>query len=120
MYLSYDRYGLEASCSGCPNATAVTLSDIGFGDVWLCSGQSNMEGEVHCLIRQFLTVVDPVLTTISRNSSYERAANGTYDHIRLYQAGWRRQRKVSTWIMPQEPDDSQGLVESAPPCRSSY
>ena len=47
--------------------------------VWVCSGQSNME--------------DPVLTTVSRNESYQLAASGKYDHIRIYQTGWRLQRK---------------------------
>ncbi len=34
------NYTVEAKCiNGCPNTTSVTLSDIGFGDVYLCSGQ---------------------------------------------------------------------------------
>ena len=65
--------------------------------VWVCSGQSNME--------------DPVLTTVSRNESYQLAASGKYDHIRIYQTGWRLQRKVSTWILPQQPDDQQGYPQ---------
>lgn len=38
-------YNLTAACTGCTNATAApaTLSEVGFGDVFLCSGQSNME-----------------------------------------------------------------------------
>jgi hypothetical protein len=90
-------YSIAASCSGCPNATASTLTDVGFGETWLCSGQSNME--------------DPVLTTVSRNESYAAVATGKYDHIRLYQTGWRMGRKSPTWIMPQEPDDSQGYPQ---------
>jgi hypothetical protein len=74
----------------------VTLDDVGFGDVFLCSGQSNME--------------DPVLTTMSRNESYAEAATGALDHIRLFQMGWRFQRKSPTWILPQAPDDDQGCV----------
>ena len=31
-------YSIVASCSGCANATAATLTDVGFGDIWLCSG----------------------------------------------------------------------------------
>jgi hypothetical protein len=33
-------YALEAACDGCPNAAAATLSGVGYGDVFLCSGQS--------------------------------------------------------------------------------
>jgi len=68
-------YTITARCDACDNATAASLTDVAFGDVWLCSGQSNME--------------DPVLTTLSRNSSYAAVLNGAYDHIRLYQVGWR-------------------------------
>jgi sialate O-acetylesterase len=64
-------YTIEARCDTCVNQTAATLVDVAMGDVWLCSGQSNME--------------DPVLTTVSRNVSYDAVANGGYDHIRLFQ-----------------------------------
>ena len=92
-------YTVAALCSGCTNATGVQLNGVGFGEVWLCSGQSNME--------------DPVLTTVSRNESYAAAATGKYDHVRLYQAGWRMGRKTPTWIMPQKPDDSQGYPQQS-------
>ena len=64
-------YTIEARCDTCENKTAATLVDVAMGDVWLCSGQSNME--------------DPVLTTVSRNVSYDAVANGAYDHVRLFQ-----------------------------------
>ena len=92
-------YTVIALCSGCANTTAATLTDVGFGDVWLCSGQSNME--------------DPVLTTVSRNESYAAVATGKYDHVRLYQTGWRMGRKSPTWIMPQNADDSQGYPQQS-------
>jgi len=80
-------YSLTATCNGCSNDTAATLNDVGFGDVYLCSGQSNME----C----------PLYTTLSRNESYKRAALGLYDHVRLYQTGWRlSNRNESTWVLP--------------------
>lgn len=36
-------YSILAACDGCLNASSVpaTLNDVGFGDVFLCSGQSN-------------------------------------------------------------------------------
>ena len=38
-------YTIQATCFGCLNATSspATLVDVGFGDVFLCSGQSNSE-----------------------------------------------------------------------------
>ncbi|XP_051494482.1 sialate O-acetylesterase isoform X3 [Apus apus] len=48
----------------------VTLQDIYFGDVWLCSGQSNMA----------MTVLQIV------NSSQELAAAAHYPHVRLFTA----------------------------------
>lgn len=31
-------YTIEASCPSCPNATSAIITDVGFGDVYLCSG----------------------------------------------------------------------------------
>jgi hypothetical protein len=83
-------FNLSATCAGCTNtsATPALLSDVAFGDVFLCSGQSNME----C----------PVLTTLSRFDVYNKTAAGLYDHIRLFQTGARYLggRNTSTWILP--------------------
>ena len=53
------------------------------------------------------------MTTLSRNESYAEAKAGKYDHIRLFQTGWRMGRNASTWIMPQQPDDSQGYPQQS-------
>ena len=37
------NYTITAACVGCSNATSAVLADVGFGDVYICSGQSNME-----------------------------------------------------------------------------
>lgn len=81
-------YSVAATCDGCPNATAAALAGVGFGDVFLCSGQSNME----C----------PILTTLSRFDVYNKTAAGLFDHIRLFQTGWRYlgPRTTSSWILP--------------------
>ena len=85
-------YSLSAGCAGCANATPALLGDVAFGDVFLCSGQSNME----C----------PVLTTVSRNESYAQCAAGAYDHVRVFQTGWRglgladNPAGASSWILP--------------------
>jgi hypothetical protein len=83
-------YSIAASCSGCSNATSApaALADIGFGDVYVCSGQSNME----C----------PVLTTTAHYDVFNTTASGAYDHMRLFQTGWRflGPRNASSWILP--------------------
>ena len=44
----------------------------------------------------------PILTTLTRFEVYNRTAAGLYDHIRLYQTGWRYfgPRNTSSWILP--------------------
>lgn len=44
----------------------------------------------------------PILTTLSRFEVYNRTAAGLYDHIRLFQTGWRYlgPRNSSSWILP--------------------
>ena len=37
---SVGGYSITAKCATCANSTAQTLSDVSFGDVWFCSGQS--------------------------------------------------------------------------------
>ena len=43
-----------------------------------------------------------MLTTLTRFEVYNRTAAGLYDHIRLYQTGWRffGPRNTSSWILP--------------------
>jgi hypothetical protein len=45
----------------------------------------------------------PVLTTLSRFEVYNKTAAGVYDHIRLFQTGWRYlgPRNSSSWILPE-------------------
>jgi len=63
------NYTLTASCDKCSNTEV--LINITFGDVWYCSGQSNMELPVH--------------NTVSRNQTWDRVKNGELQNIRLYQ-----------------------------------
>ena len=78
-------YSITAECAGCANTTAAHISEISFGDVWFCTGQSNME--------------DPVSQTFSRNDSFAAADAGDYAHIKLFQTRWRP-RQNETWILP--------------------
>jgi hypothetical protein len=40
------EYSISAKCSGCTNTTVKTLTDVTFGDIWFCSGQSNSKASV--------------------------------------------------------------------------
>jgi hypothetical protein len=68
-----ENYTITAVCTGCGNASAparaLTLSNVAFGDVWFCSGQSNM----------WL----PVLHTFDRNDTARNISAGKYANIRV-------------------------------------
>ena len=36
------NYTVTATCTGCSNSTPAVLEGVGFGDVYICSGQSNV------------------------------------------------------------------------------
>ena len=55
------NYSVEATCTGCANSTAAVLQDVTFGDVWICSGQSNA----------WL----PMKYTVTRNRTYDAIDN---------------------------------------------
>ena len=56
------------------------LSNVSFGDVWLCIGQSNMQ--------------HPIQGTLDRNDSYERIRAGRYRNIRLLPRGYHLDSEV--------------------------
>lgn len=63
------EYTITAVCTGCSvNATQV-ISNVVFGDVWMCSGQSNM----------WL----PVANSYSRNKTADAVKAGKYSNIRM-------------------------------------
>jgi len=62
-----------ASCAGSPSSNSVTIKDITFGDVWLCTGQSNA----------WL----PLWFTFERNETTANVALGKYDNLRLWRGG---------------------------------
>lgn len=64
-------YTATASCtSGCTNSTPVGLKHLTFGDVWVCSGQSNMQLSL--------------TTTFDRNATKRAAAAGEFDNLRIF------------------------------------
>jgi sialate O-acetylesterase len=62
---------ITATCRGCTlNTTSAVISDIMFGDVWYCGGQSNM--------------ALPLVHTLSRNISRDAIIAGKYSNIRIH------------------------------------
>ena len=83
---TFEPQNITASC--CGNATA-TLRSVLFGDVWVCSGQSNMAytmGGSTCWTNTSAT--DPKTYDCTNNSGVENAVAERYNQsIRLYQQG---------------------------------
>jgi len=67
------NYTITAVCTGCVSQTPIALTSTTFGDVWFCSGQSNM----------WL----PVLYTFARNETAAAIAAGSLSNIRIMAGG---------------------------------
>ena len=69
MTLSPHKYGgpYTIKASSIVNSTKVTatLKDVLFGDVWICSGQSNMEMSVRAVGKVSLFILDNPISYIS-------------------------------------------------------
>jgi len=63
------NYTITADCTGCLTATTLTLSNVVFGDIFLCSGQSN--------------AMLWVSHTFSRNESAMNYSQGMYNNVRI-------------------------------------
>ncbi len=74
------NYTIYADCDGCSAGT--NISDVTFGDVWYCSGQSNM----------WL----PLQYTFHRNQTVADIESGKYSNIRLFCGD--SQRRDFTWL----------------------
>ena len=80
---------LSAQCtSGCQNNSATTITDLTYGDVWICSGQSNME-----LLAMY---------TFERNDSLAQIAAGKYHNVRIYQHP-HIAAQTPQWVAEQRP-----------------
>jgi len=65
------NYSITATCVGCSSAapTTISLSNVVFGDMWYCTGQSNM----------WL----PVIHTYTRNETARNITLGKYSNLRM-------------------------------------
>lgn len=82
-----------ASCAGSPSSNSVTIKDITFGDVWLCTGQSNA----------WL----PLWFTFERNETTANVALGKYDNLRLWRGGLGKvgaPSEAGNWVLPSGPE----------------
>lgn len=82
------RISISVQCFGCSNTTSNSIHDILFGDVWFCSGQSNM-----WLPMQF---------TFNRNETFAALGTGKYKNIRTLQMPQRKlqdRNHIQKWIL---------------------
>jgi len=88
-------YAARADCASCAGGgkSSNTLTDIVFGDVFFCSGQSNM----------WL----PLWFTFERNETTARTAAGAYDNLRLWRGGLGKlgaPTSSGNWVAPAGPE----------------
>jgi hypothetical protein len=78
------NFSVMVACTkGCANATTTTITSVTFGDVWVCSGQSNAELSVHF--------------TFDRNESVAAILAGRYDNVRLMM-GTHKSSTSPQWV----------------------
>ena len=65
------NFSATLTCATCANKTTSVLTNLTFGDVWVCSGQSNMQLGVQ--------------NTIDRNQTKQTIRSGGFRNIRLFQ-----------------------------------
>jgi sialate O-acetylesterase len=74
---------ISAQCASCGKGEGkvAVVKGVTFGDVWLCSGQSNMEL--------------PMVHEHGRNASYHAVMAGRYSKVRLFEMGKNKLRDDS-------------------------
>ena len=106
---SFTAYTISAH-SKLSSAT-ITLADVLFGDVWVCSGQSNMAYSLNGSNGN--SIVHPPVN----NSAAEFADMANYPHIRMIRAG---KQKPSSPLLEPHPNDPGGSMPAVqgwtPPC----
>jgi len=83
------NFSATATCSGCaalPFMSPRTISDLTFGDVWMCSGQSNVQ-----LAMQY---------TFGLNDSTAALKAGRYANVRYYQQEFAPYPAEPLWVQP--------------------
>ena len=95
------NYSATATCVGCfalPFITPRTISDLTFGDVWVCSGQSNVQ-----LAMQY---------TFGLNDSTAALKAGRYANVRYYQQEFAPTYPEPLWVQPVYAPDAFNYVWS--------
>ena len=96
---------LTAVCSGCSGNTSATIESLTYGDVWFCSGQSNMEL--------------PMAHGLTRNRTYDMLAAGHYSNIRTYKRSLHlklRDAEPKPYIIPPPAPPACQNNEGVPTC----
>ena len=80
------NYSVTADCAACTGQRTAVISDLTFGDVIFCAGQSNM----------WL----PLWFTFERNLTTARVLAGAYDNIRIWRGGLGQVTDGGNWVAP--------------------
>lgn len=124
----YWRVDLPAMKAGGPYELTVNdqvLNDVWVGDVWLCSGQSNMETTVERVYPQYPDEIDAEANDRVRlfHVAYNANAHGEQADLKPAQE-WQKLNKTNAWRfsaigyflgkhLQQEKGVAQGIIESA-------
>ena len=84
------NYSVTATCHGCvdlPFMRPVQIVNVTFGDLWMCSGQSNVQ-----LSMSF---------TFALNASVAAIKAGNYSNLRYYQIEYAPWAAAPMWVLPQ-------------------
>ena len=84
-------YTIIAKCAGCTGPSTATLAHATFGDMWYCSGQSNM----------WL----PVQYSFSRNETVAAIKTGKYSNIRGMMSPSATTPATGKWMTAQQAVD---------------
>lgn len=83
------NYSATVTCPSSQGAGSAHIADLTFGDVWLCSGQSNM----------WL----PIWFTFNRNETTAAILSGQYANIRIFRGGLGTSNISGNWVGPAGP-----------------
>ena len=79
---------------------AITLTDVLVGDVWLCSGQSNIDVTIERVYPQYVSDIDAFNLPQVRlfRVQNETNAHGPQDDIRQTSINWKPLTKQNAWL----------------------
>ena len=93
-------YTLEVSVAGGPATDAIQLTDVMVGDVWLLSGQSNIDVTIERVYPQYVDEIEAFNIPQVRLFRVQNETNthGVQDDIRRTAINWKPLTKQNAWL----------------------